>query len=94
MFYARNAQEVGTSFTNPYLLPLGVGAEKLTVRVREGSVLLQVTEERQQYFENDTETETVLDLGVHSLVFVTPITGWRFRLYEGAKAAVDFRAYG
>lgn len=96
MFYARNAQEVGVSYKGgaTYLLPKGQGALKLTVRVKEAPVILQVTDEYEQFWGSDLTTETLLDLGLESLVFVTPITAWRFRTYESGLATVHFRAYG
>lgn len=99
MFISRNAVEV-EGFPNykssgTFRLDEATYAYKLTVVVHSAPVVLQITEHEKQFFDNAYDTETELDLGTHSLAFVTPITGWRFRRGAGGEpASVDFKAYG
>lgn len=93
MFFAKNQQKVGIAYGDPYLLGTEKTAIKLTITVHEGPVVLQTTEEEQQFFPSPIDTEALLDIGFHSLTFAKGITAWKFRAWED-KSVVDFRAYG
>lgn len=94
MIFAQNRQNVGSQWTAPYALPRDVVALKLSIRVRDVPVILQVSEDVEQFFRDDlSETSQLLDRGFHSLIFVSPITAWRFKA-ESLPTTIDFTAYG
>lgn len=99
MIYARNDFDVpagspGTySFGATFTLDPERTASKLTVRVREFDVILEVSETQPPVFTGDIDAEIKLRKGFESRTFVTPITGFRFR-GDGGIANIDFTAYG
>lgn len=95
MIFAKNRQAVGTAYADAstYRLARMVGAVKLSIRVRGEPVILQVSERVEQFFENESETEQLLEPGFHSREYTVPVTAWRFRA-ESEPTTVDFVAYG
>lgn len=78
-----------------FRLPRGVTAQKLTVVSRDADAVVQVREDDGAFPGNPETTEQRVDRGFASLVFATPITGFRFRCYEvGKSTRVTFYAYG
>lgn len=99
MIYARNQISVSASSAGIYksdatfTMPEGEPASKLTVRTYDNDVVVEVSETFPPTFSGDIDSEMELTKGFESLVFVTPVTAFRFRAISGA-ARVTFRAYG
>lgn len=101
MIYSRLSLNVPYSDVGVYAdlysfrLPRGIYATKLTVMSRLADSVVQVREDDGGFPLNPEVTEQKLDRGFTSLVFETPITGFRFRAYQfGAIANLSFTAYG
>lgn len=78
-----------------FRLPRGITAEKLTVVTRDADAVVQVRDDDGAFPQNPETTEQRCDRGFTSFVYVTPITGFRFRCYEPGKTTrVTFHAYG
>jgi hypothetical protein len=109
MIFAKNDLEVvgfpkyKGGADNEYIVDRGDFVQKLSVRIRTGAepgdepfgaIFMQVTENDEQFFDDPYDTEFELDNGFHSITFITPVMGWRFRLSHAEQiAAVSFRAY-
>lgn len=99
MIYARNQYTVPVGKPGVYgrdatfFLPNDQPASKLTVRTYNEDVVVEVSETSPATFSGDIDAEMELKKGFESLVFVTPITGFRFRSLTGI-GVVSFRAYG
>lgn len=98
MLFARNNVAVasgytsGATFTN---LNQDDPILKLTIRVKDNPVILQIAESSPPNFLEDSTTEIELALGVMSLIPVTSWHGFRFKTVSPASAArVNVIAYG
>lgn len=92
-----------------YNLDSDVYANKLSVQVIAenskgemvyGPVIIQVTEGPEHTYEDELNTEQILELGFNSKGFVTPITGFRLRIPDLSlvpavkPALINFTFYG
>lgn len=99
MVYARNQVVISVSGggsylpANTYTLPEGEEAEKLSVRVYDNDVIMEVSETNPPTFTGDIDSEFLAPKGFSSFVFVTAITGFRVKANSG-NARIDFIAYG
>ena len=92
MIYAKNRIEITEDDyreNRTFNLDASIYANKLTIMVLSendkgefvyGPVIIQVTEGPEHTYEDELNTEQLLELGFNSRGFVTPITGFRARL--------------
>lgn len=78
-----------------FRLPRGLTAEKLTIVSRDANAVVQIREGDGAFPPEVETTEQAIDRGFQSFVYVTPITGFRFRCRDvGKTTRISFAAYG
>lgn len=85
------------NYGDPYSfrLPEGESAEKLTIFSLDADAVVQVREDDGAFPLEAATTEQAAYRGFQSFVYVTPITGFRFRCKEvGKTTRITFTAYG
>lgn len=84
--YSAGATFIGFNQEDPIL--------KLTIRVKDNPVILQIAESVPPNFTEDSTTEIQLALGVMSLIPATAWHGFRVKTAGASAARVNVIAYG
>lgn len=78
-----------------FRLPRGQRAEKLTIISYDANAVVQIREDEGAFPLEVQTTEQAADRGFVSFVYVTPISGFRFRCRDiGKTTRISFTAYG
>lgn len=94
MIFARREMVIGPAYNANSTFELGPdrSALRLSLMVKDESIILFPSENEPPIFNNPTDLEIELDKGFHSLEFLTPIHGFRLKSSKN-NARVSFRAY-